>query len=133
MREDDYVEILSLGNRCLLHFSRVDALNDRQDVSITSAFLCPSPRPLAYGQNLLWSESFGISFESDGTWSTLQAQDVASLWQAAHERDVCLFSDELLEGSVSIDATQPPDLSALFCLSNEEYSEALKERQSGSL
>jgi hypothetical protein len=130
--EEDYVEILSLGNRCKLHFSRVDALNDRQDVAVTSAFLCPSPRPIAYGQNLLWSESFGLAFQADGTWTLLEAQEVAPLWQAAHERDVCLFSNELIEEGIWIDPKEPPDLSTLFCLSHEEYAQALQERQSES-
>jgi hypothetical protein len=121
--DEDYVEVLNLGNRCKLHFSRVDALNDRTEESTTEAFLCTGSNLVAYEQNLLWNDQLGVRFELDGTFEQLSADVAADLWEKAQTRDVCLFSEEVATstGSNTVDPLDPPPFDTLFCVTHEEY------------
>lgn len=127
--DEDYVEVLNLGNRCKLHFSAVEELNARRAESISDAFLCTGYPSYAYEQNILWNEQTAVHFEMDGTYSVLSADEAAELWAQAIDRDICLLSDEIFPYSTNIvvDPREAPDLDELKCFSREEYYEYVSE------
>ncbi len=118
---DDYVEVLRLGNRCKLHFSTVETINERDGDSVTDAFKCPVTWPVGYEQKLLWTQDFGLEFSADGTFNQLPVEEATALWKKSQKRNVCLFSEDIVKGDLSVDSFDPPSLSTLRCYTSENY------------
>lgn len=131
---DDYVEVLNLGNRCKLHFSPVDQLNARRAESITDAFLCSGYPSTAYQQNILWNDKMAVHFDSDGSFTVLEADEATALWEKAMDRDVCLLSDTIFPWSVdiSVDPRNAPDLDQLMCFTRDEFAQYQSDKLSAN-
>ncbi len=129
--EDDYVEVLNLGNRCKLHFSSVDRLNERSDSSITEPFMCSGHPSAAYGQNILWNQQLAVHFEDDGSFELLSEVDAAQLWDEALNRDVCIVSEDLIPWgqAIAVDPKDTPPLDELRCFTKDEYIAYANEKR----
>lgn len=89
--EDDYVEVLQLGNQCRLHFAKADALNQRDETAQSASFICPNS-VWAYEHNILFGQTVGFAFTVDGTLTPLTSAQIAVLYDASSNRQYCLLS-----------------------------------------
>lgn len=122
--DDDFLELLQLGNECKIKVSKRDDINDREQVS--EAFECPTNGVTGYGMNLVWSAEFALSFEEDGSFEILSEERASEMWTKATQRVHCLFSEDVLPGTTTVvDPFAPPALENLVCMTAEEYRSKL--------
>lgn len=124
--EDDYIEVLRLGEECKLHFSAADSINLTREESTSDVFECGGSYPWAYANNIVFSTVAGVEFASDGTVRVLSEDEVAALYDLRAERQYCLFSRDLLP-DVVVDYENPPAVDGLVCYAPEEYQTAYQE------
>lgn len=128
--EEDYVEVLNLGNRCKLHFAAAPQLNARRAESTSGPFECSGWPSFAHEQNILWNDKLAVHFDDEGTVTVLDADEAAALWDKAVNRDVCLLSDDIVPYSQSnvVDPKDAPPLDDLLCFTREEFREYEAEK-----
>ncbi len=120
--DDDWVEVLKLGNQCMLHLAKKRELNTRDSGITTEVFPCYGSSVWAYGHNLIFTDASGVNFTPEGEITPLEAADIETMTQLRSERRICLFSQERLD-NINVDFDNPPGLENLTCLSMEEYSD----------
>jgi hypothetical protein len=121
--DDDYVEVLRLGQSCMLHFSAADTINVTRDESVSDVFECGTGYPWAYANNIIFSPAVAVSFTPEGETTLLDEEAIAELYELRPRRPYCLFSDELMT-NVGIDYNNPPPLDNVVCYTPEEYQDA---------
>jgi hypothetical protein len=119
--QDDYVEVLRLGSSCKLHFAKATQLNLRDEASTSEPFDCGHWQPSAYANNIIFSETTGVSFDQDGAITRLDAAQIAALNALRARREVCLYSETPTNDP--IDYASLPPVENLRCYSPEEYQE----------
>ena len=124
--EDEYLEVLRLGQECKLHFSAAESINLTRAESTSEAFDCGSSYPWAYAKNIIFSTTAGVSFTAEGVVTILSEEELAQLHELRAQRPVCLFSQDLVENT-AVDYDDPPPLDELVCYTPEEYQAALDE------
>ncbi len=124
--EDEYVEVLRLGQECKLHFSAAETINLTRAESTSDSFDCGSGHPWAYAKNIIFSATAGVSFTAEGVVTILSDEELAQLYELRAQRPVCLFSQDLVENT-AVDYDNPPPLDELICYTPEEYQTALDE------
>ncbi len=124
--DDDYVEVLRLGQECKLHFSAAESINVTRDESTSDVFECGSAYPWAYANNIIFSTVAGVEFADDGTVRVLSQEELEALYDLRAERQYCLFSTDLL-ADVTVDYENPPPVDDLICYTPEEYQAAYQE------
>lgn len=129
--QDEYLEVLRLGNRCQLHFASAAKLNVRTGAAAGAAFDCVGYSVWAYDRNLVFSATSGVRFAADGSFTQLTEAEITDLTARRAERPICLLSQQSLD-NISVDFQAKPDLSAMVCYSPKEYQEALTKINSGS-
>jgi hypothetical protein len=121
--DDDYVEVLRLGQKCMLHFSAADTINVTRDESVSDVFECGTGYPWAYANNIVFSSKVAVSFTPEGVTTLLSEEAIAELYELRPKRPYCLFSDDLMT-NVGIDYNNPPPLDDVVCYTPEEYQNA---------
>lgn len=121
--QDDYIQILNLGNRCKLQFATPSNINSRPEASISPAFDCNGSWPWAYGNNIIFNTSSGVQFATTGEVKSLTSDEIAALTALRQARPICVFSQQRLDNT-QIDYTNPPDVSDLQCYSPQAYQTA---------
>ncbi|HMA92236.1 MAG TPA: hypothetical protein VKP30_06095, partial [Polyangiaceae bacterium] len=129
--EDEYLEVLRLGDRCQLHFADAAKLNVRAGATAETNFDCPGYSVWAYDRNLVFSTTSGVRFAPDRTITRLTEAEITELIARRAERPICLLSQQRVD-STSVDFRAKPDLSRMVCYSPKEYQEALSKINSGS-
>ena len=124
--EDDYIEVLRLGQNCKLHFGAADSINLTRAESTSEAFSCGSGTPWAYDNNIVFAATSGVSFTPEGDVAELTADEITQLYDLRIERPYCLFSTALMM-DVSIDFDSPPPVEDMICYSPDEYQTARQE------
>jgi hypothetical protein len=127
---DDYVEVSRLGESCKLHFANATELGTPAALKESAAFDCGNGAPLAYGHNLLFGDSRGVSFDDDDTLHALDAAKAAQLAAQAAQRPTCLFSQTPTMQAIDYSKLPPPD--DLKCYTPAEYQALLTKLQSAS-
>lgn len=129
--QDEYLEVLRLGNRCQLHFADAAKLNVRTGAAVGATFDCAGYSVWAYDRNLVFSATSGVRFAPDRTFTPLTEAEITELIARRAERPVCLLSQQSLD-NISVDFQTKPDLSSMVCYTPKEYQEALTKLNSGS-
>jgi len=128
--DDEWAELLTLGNECKLRIVAEAEINDRKAGVTSERFSCVGGVYgfWAYGDHLIFSERSGIRFTREGAITALTADELEALYEARPHRPICLFSEGVLEPGQSpqVDFDDPPSLDTLFCLSSEEYARRLE-------
>jgi hypothetical protein len=96
----------------------------------SEAFDCGNGAPLAYGHNLLFGNSRGVSFDDDDTLHVLDDAKAAELTAKAAERPTCLFSQT--PTMQTIDYSKLPPADDLKCYTPVEYQALLAKLQPAS-
>lgn len=125
--QDDYVEVLNLGNRCRLHFSRGANINDRSNEKLSEPFLCQNGFANGYGMHLLFTPEIAVAFDAEGNTEQIREAEATELWERSRDRTYCLFSSEVAQGDPTVDMDESQDMSALFCQSRDDYFRAADE------
>lgn len=121
---DQYVEVLRLGSSCKVHFAKASELNKRDPASISEAFDCGSWE-WAYGNNIVFSDTTGVSFDEDGSITQLTAAQIADLRNKRAQRRTCLYSST--PTNELVDFTNLPPIEDLKCYTAEEYEVILRQ------
>jgi hypothetical protein len=129
--DDDYVEILQLGQQCALHFSAANTINVTREESTTAPFECGNGYPWAYADNIVFSATVGVQFTPEGEVTMLSEERIAELTSLRPERPYCLFSDQVVQ-NLAIDFENPPPIDDMICYTPADYQATLAELTAAS-
>ncbi len=119
---DRYAELLKLGNKCKLRVTAKAHINELNDAQKNPTFDCYG-LPSAYGHNLLFTQTQGVSFDDAGQVQPLTVSEVTDLYAAIEARPTCVLDPTITSNAV-VDYTAKHDLSKAQCFTPEQLQAA---------
>lgn len=125
---EEYAEVSRLGSRCKVRVAPLAKLNERSTEG--ESFEC-NGAVQAYGRELVFGTETGVLIDESGKVSALEPTRVKAIVSAINNREVCLYSDQLVENTY-VDPTNPPDPATLRCFARADYEALLELRRKES-